>query len=184
MHLFSNFYTQIYLKCYICQSLDIAHLNKLRQYISSNKTLKNFMVYGIGQGVNLISPLLITPYLIYICGLEKLGIVAIGQSVVYILIVFVDYSSYILGVKEISVNRENLPILERLFSTIYAAKFFLLIVVLLLTLILVTFIPYFNDYRMTIFYSLSIVIGQFINPTWFFQGTENFKWITIINILA
>lgn len=29
-----------------------------------------------------------------------------------------------------------------------------------------------------------MVIGQFINPTWFLQGIENFKWITIVNILS
>jgi O-antigen/teichoic acid export membrane protein len=29
-----------------------------------------------------------------------------------------------------------------------------------------------------------MIIAQFINPTWFFQGIENFKWISFINILS
>ncbi len=32
--------------------------------------------------------------------------------------------------------------------------------------------------------SVTMVVGQFINPTWFFQGVENFKWITILNIVS
>ena len=147
------------------------------------KKITDFMVYGIGQAVNIISPLLITPYLIYICGLENLGIIALGQSFAFILIVLVDYSSYIIGVKDVSINRDNPIALENIFTTIYAAKFLLLIVVSVLTFLLLFFIPYFNKNATVLFFSFSIIIGQFINPTWFFQGVENFKWITIINFL-
>lgn len=158
-------------------------LNKFLNIFSSS-TIKNFIIYGIGQAINLISPLLITPYLIYICGIEKLGIIAIGQSFAYILNVIVDYSSYIVGVKEISVNRNEIKTLEKSFTTIYISKFILLILVYIILFCLVFFIPYFNKEGLLIFYSTSIIIAQFINPTWFFQGIENFKWITIINILS
>jgi len=142
------------------------------------------MVYGIGQFVNIISPLLITPYLIYVCGLEKLGIIAIGQSFAYILIVVVDYSSYIIGVKEVSINRNDNPLLESLFKTIYATKAVLLLLVALVSLALIYAVPYFREEKVTFFFSFTIIFAQFLNPTWFFQGVENFKWITIINVLS
>lgn len=148
------------------------------------KKTKDFFIYGFGQAVNIISPLLITPYLIYTCGLENLGIIALGQSFAYILIVLVDYSSYIIGVKDVSINRDTPEVLEKVFNTIYAAKFFLLLLVFLITTMLVISVPYFNKNGIVLFFSFSIIIGQFINPTWFFQGVENFKWITIINILS
>lgn len=149
-----------------------------------NKTINNLVIYGIGQAINIISPLLITPYLIYVCGIEKLGIIAAGQSLAYILIVIVDYSSYIIGVKEVAVNRDERNILERIFTTIYTAKLLLLFLVILLSLLLIFFIPYFSKEKLVFFYSLSIIIAQFINPTWFFQGVENFKWITNINVIG
>ena len=31
---------------------------------------------------------------------------------------------------------------------------------------------------------LSILIGQFFNPTWFLQGVENVKWITYLNVIS
>ena len=55
---------------------------------------------------------------------------------------------------------------------------------IILVLLLVLFIPFFSDNRSAIFLSFSIILGQFVNPTWFLQGVENFKWITIINILS
>lgn len=156
---------------------------KIRHLIQKKKT-KDFLIYGFGQAINIISPLLITPYLIYTCGLENLGIIALGQSFAFILIVLVDYSSYIIGVKDVSINRDFPDILENVFNTIYAAKLFLLTLVFLITALLIFLIPYFNNNGLVLFFSFSIIIGQFINPTWFFQGVENFKWITIINILS
>lgn len=158
-------------------------IQKTRNFLKKKK-ITDFMVYGIGQAVNIISPLLITPYLIYICGLENLGIIALGQSFAFILIVLVDYSSYIIGVKDVSINRDNPIALENIFTTIYASKLLLFIVVSILTFFMLFFIPYFNKNVTVLFFSFSIIIGQFINPTWFFQGVENFKWISIINVLS
>jgi O-antigen/teichoic acid export membrane protein len=148
------------------------------------KRTNDFFIYSFGQAINILSPLLITPYLIFICGIEKLGIIAMGQSLAYILIVLVDYSSYIIGVKEISINRNNKEKLEELFKTIYLSKLFLVIVVFLLVFSLTQIVPYFTKNALTILLSFAIIFGQFLNPTWFFHGVENFKWITIINILS
>ena len=138
----------------------------------------------MGQVINIISPLLITPYLIATCGLEKFGVIAIGQSLAFILIVVVDYSSYIKGVKDVSINRGCNSKLEQIYTTIFFSKLFLLLIVFLIVLLLVFFIPYFWNERAVIVFSTTIIIGQFLNPSWFFQGVENFKWISIINILS
>lgn len=134
--------------------------------------------------MNLVSPLLITPYIIYICGLEKLGVIAVGQSLAYILNVIIDYSSNIIGVKEISINREDNSKIQQTFSEVYISRVFLFLAVFLFISILIFTIPYFEKNALLIFLSTSIILGQAINPTWFLQGIENFKWITVINILA
>ena len=38
--------------------------------------------------------------------------------------------------------------------------------------------------KLFFFYSFLYVIGQLINPTWIFQGLENYKWISSINIIS
>ena len=150
----------------------------------TKEKLSNLTVYGIGQVVNILTPLLITPYLIYTCGLENLGVIAMGQAFAYILIVVVDYSSYIIGVKEVSINREEHNVLQGIFTTTYISKIILLSLVILLTFLLTFFIPYFNKNLIVFYFSLTIIIAQAINPTWFLQGVENFLGITILNIFS
>jgi len=149
-----------------------------------NKNLKNLITYGFGQGFNLITPLLVVPYLVSICGEEGYGKIGVGMALAFFIMVFVDYGSEIVGVKQVAIHRENHSELERIFATTYLAKLFLLLVMLALSAILFCFIPYFSEEKTLFFFSLVMVIGQYINPTWFLQGIENFKWITILTILS
>ena len=152
--------------------------------ILQNQKLKNFFIYGIGQAVNIAIPLLITPYIVYACGIEKLGLIAIAQSLAYILCVIIDYGSYINGVREISINRNEPKIVEKIFITHYTSKVFLLAFTALIIIILAFFVPYFSIKKEVILYSFPIIIAQFINPTWYYQGIEAFKWISFINVLS
>ena len=149
-----------------------------------NQQLKNLITYGFGQGFNLITPLLVIPYIVSICGEEGYGKIGVGMALAFFIMVFVDYGSEIVGVKDISVNRENQAELERIFITTYTAKLVLLVLMLALFSLVFWFIPYFSEEKTLFFFSLSMVIGQYINPTWFLQGVENFKWITLLNILS
>lgn len=148
------------------------------------KQTKDFIIYGFGQAVNLISPLLVIPYIVSVCGEEGLGKAGVGFSFALIAIVLVDYGSYINGTKEVSINNNNKEIVEERFTTIYLAKFILLLAVISLCSILIFTIPFFQKDKIQLLLSLLIVVGQFINPIWFFQGIQNFKWITIINVLS
>jgi O-antigen/teichoic acid export membrane protein len=157
--------------------------NKYIQLLQTQK-VKNFIIYGFGQAINLISPLLVIPYLISKCGEEGLGKVGVGYSFALIAIVIVDYGSYINGTKDISINNGQRNIIEEKFTTIYISKLLLVIGLLLFSVLLLYTVPFFSrDFKQLLF-SLLIVIGQFINPTWFFQGIQNFKWISIINVLS
>lgn len=146
--------------------------------------VKNFIIYGFGQAINLISPLLVIPYLISVCGEEGLGKVGVGYSFALMAIVLVDYGSYINGTKEISINRSERAIIEEKFVTIYIAKAILTFGVFIVSGLIFYFVPFFSRDFFQLFLSMLIVVGQFINPTWFFQGIQNFKWISIINILS
>lgn len=150
----------------------------------NQKQLKNLITYGFGQGFNLITPLLVIPYIVAICGEEGYGKIGVGMALAFFIMVFVDYGSEIVGVKDVAVNRENQPELERIFITTYVAKLLMLGLMLALASIVFCFIPYFSEEKTLFFFSLVMVVGQYINPTWFLQGIENFKWITILNILS
>ncbi|MFH6945322.1 oligosaccharide flippase family protein [Flavobacterium sp. FlaQc-50] len=152
--------------------------------VLQHNRIKNFIIYGIGQVFNLVSPLLVMPYLVAICEKKGLGKIGVGFSFALILNVLVDYGSYINGTKEISINRSNPEIIKRKIVSVYIMKLFLIVVLLLLAFLLICFVPFFNKEQAVFFFSFSYVIGQFINPTWVFQGLENYKWITFVNITS
>jgi O-antigen/teichoic acid export membrane protein len=152
--------------------------------VFANKKLNNLFIYGLGQGVNLLMPLLVIPYIIAICGEEGLGKIGIGFSMALIICAFVDYGSYIKGVKDISLNRDDPKFLAEKVKAIYLSKFLLLLLIILVFLIALFNVPYLAGDKLLFTFSLAIVVGQFLNPAWFFQGTENYKWLSFINILS
>lgn len=152
--------------------------------VLNKKRILDFLVYGFGQAINLITPLFLMPFIIYRCGQDGFGQIGVGFSIALILSGIVDYGSYINGVKDISINRENRHVIEKKFKAIYLSKLILLAGVLFIASILILTIPFLNKEKPLLFLSFFIIIAQFLNPNWFFQGIENFKLISLVNILS
>lgn len=156
-------------------------LKKIKALLTNRQNV-NLMVYGTGQVFNLVTPLLVVPHIVAICGVANYGKISIGMAISFFLMVFIDYGSDILGVKEAAVNREKFHLLENTFLHTFASKLVLLLVVLAVTSMLIWMVPFFHIEHQLFFLGLPILAGQFLNPTWFLQGVENFKWITILTI--
>ena len=152
--------------------------------VFKNSKIKNSTIYGIGQIVNLISPLVVMPYLVTICEKEGLGKIGVGFSFALICNVLVDYGSYINGTKAIAISNHDTEIIRHKIVSVYVMKFILLSIVLLFSFFLIWFVPFFKQEQTVFFLSLLYVLGQVINPTWVFQGLENYKWISCINIIS
>lgn len=159
-------------------------LKKGIQFLNERPQIKNLSIYGIGQVFNLVTPLLIAPYLVSVCGIEGFGKIGTGFALAFFLIVFVDYGSDIIGVREVSINRNDSDSLKKIFVTTYLTKFLMLLSVLGIMTLLIKIIPYFRNEQTLYFLSLSILAGQFLNPIWFLQGQENYKWVTYLNIIS
>lgn len=157
---------------------------KLFKKILFHQQFQKLGLYGFGQLFNLVTPLLVVPYIVSVCGEENFGKTAVGMAICFFLIVFIDFGSDIIGVREVAINRENQKKLNKIFTTTYAVKAIILIGVLLIAAILISTIPFFKIEKTMFFLGLSVLIGQFINPTWFLQGIENVKWITLLNIVS
>lgn len=152
--------------------------------VFTKKKITDFFIYGLGQVINIVSPLFVMPFLLYQCDEDGLGKVGVGFSLALILNGIIDYGSYIKGVQEISINRDNKAVLEKRFKGIYFSKLLLTVMVFLVLTILIFTVPFFSREKTLFFFSFFIVVGQFINPQWFFQGVENFKWISIVNVIS
>ena len=157
---------------------------KLFNKILFHQQFQKLSVYGFGQLFNLVTPLLVVPYIVSVCGEENFGKTAVGMAIAFFLIVFIDFGSDIIGVREVAVNRDNPEVLNKIFTTTYVVKGIILLLVLTVASIIFLSFPYFKSEKIMFILGLSVLIGQFLNPTWFLQGIENVKWITLLNIVS
>jgi len=140
-----------------------------------------FLVYGIGQAFNLITPLLIAPYLIYVCNLDGFGKIGIAFAFSLFLILIVDYGFDIKGIKRISESRNSpMKLQNELVTTLYT-KFILFFVSTIIGFSCIFFLPYFNNESLLFLFSLIIVFAQVFNPIWFLQGIEDFYTSSLLN---
>ena len=159
-------------------------MTKWWHFIKKQKQIQDFSIYGFGQFFNLVTPLLVAPYVIAICGEENYGKIAVGMALAFFLIVFIDFGADISGVREVSIQRNNSNKLKEILITTYLLRLFSLILLLFVTTVLFFSIPYFSKEKPLFFLSLSIMVAQFFNPIWFLQGLEQIKTITVINIVS
>ena len=157
---------------------------KLFNKILFHQQFQKLSVYGFGQLFNLVTPLLVVPYIVSVCGEENFGKTAVGMAIAFFLIVFIDFGSDIIGVREVAINRDNPELLNKIFTTTYVVKGIILLLVLTVASIIFHSFPYFKSEKIMFTLGLSVLIGQFLNPTWFLQGIENVKWITLLNIVS
>jgi O-antigen/teichoic acid export membrane protein len=150
----------------------------------TNKKKSNFLIYGIGQSFNLLSPLIVAPLIVSVCKESGLGKVGLGFALALFLILIVDYAFDVKGTKQVSENRTNTKVLEVLLSEALFTKILLFFIALAIALLLIFFVPFFSQEKELYFFSLTIVFAQVFNPTWFFQGLEKFKVVSLLNILS
>lgn len=147
-----------------------------------NKKKTNFFIYGFGQVFNLISPLLVVPKIVLVCGVSAFGKVSLSFSLCLFLILIVDYAFDIKGTKEVSENRFNIYKLQEILNTTIFTKIILFILAFILAILVIFSFKLFYQEKNLFLMSLVIVFAQVFNPVWFLQGIENFKLITALNI--
>jgi len=149
-----------------------------------NTSFQNFTIYGFGQAFNLITPILVAPYIILTCGEENYGKTSIGMAISFFCMVFIDYGTDISGLKEVSIARKSNQLLNEIFLKNLFLKSITFTIVLLFLLFIISTTPFFKNESTLYLLGLTVLFGQLINPIWFLQGIENVKWITWMNIVS
>lgn len=149
-----------------------------------NEQFRKLSVYGFGQGFNLVTPLLVAPYIIGICGRPAFGKIGAALALSFFLMVFVDYGSDISGVKDISLLRDDRKAVAKTLGVAYTSRIFMLLVLSVIFVGMVFLLPFFAEEKTLYLLALTILAAQAISPVWVLQGLENFGWITFINVLS
>ena len=158
-------------------------IKKIQQTLKNNKKIvQNFSYLTLLQFFSLLFPLITYPYLLRVLGLEVYGSVVFAQSITMFIAIVINFGFNISGTKDIACNRENSSEINKIVSSIYTLKFALWFFCLLIYFSIIYFIPFLRKDWLLYVVSFFLSFNDLLFPTWFFQGTEKMKYITVINI--
>lgn len=164
-------------------------LNKVKQkrdaLSEGNKSLvSNLLSLAFLQGANYVLPLITLPYLVRVLGADKFGLISFAQALVGYFIILTDYGFNLSATKETSIHKNDIRKISELFWTVLLIKLTFFIVGFLIFYFIVQAVEPIPKERTIYYASYGIVLGHVIFPTWFFQGMERMKYITIVNIAS
>ena len=145
---------------------------------------ENFLSLSVLQALNYLLPLITLPYLVRVLGPEKYGLISFAQAFIGYFVILTDYGFNLSATREISINRENEEKVSEIFSSVMIIKFLLGILSFFILGLILLFIPKFKNDWIIYLFTFGTVLGNILFPVWFFQGMENMKWITILNVIA
>lgn len=152
--------------------------------MQNKNLLSNFSYLSLLQFFNILIPFISYPYLIRVLGKETYGLVIYAQVVVSYLLIFVSFGFEAYATKEVSINRDNKKKLSEIFSSVLAIKTVFFVIALFFLWIIMLLITEDNGNKLLFWLSMWICLNDVLFPTWFFQGMEKMKYITIITLIS
>jgi O-antigen/teichoic acid export membrane protein len=142
---------------------------------------KNFMYHTIWQIMSMILPLVTSPILARALGAEGVGIYSYVSSIVgyFVLVANLGMNKY--GTREIARVRDNKEKVSKTFWEIWNLHKLIAVIV---GVVYIAFALFIAEYRTYFMVMLVLYIGSVININWLFFGQEDFKKITIRDMMV
>lgn len=143
------------------------------------KFFKSFFSLGLIQVFGLLTPLILTPYIILKVGLSVFGIIATAQSIIVFFNLITEFGFNTTTVRNLSQQKDNHAESEKIVTTVFYLKLILLFIAFGVYFALIYWVPNFKNHFGIFLFSFSMVIGQTLLPIWYYQGTEKISKTTI-----
>lgn len=143
---------------------------------------KNFIINGIKIFFNLIFPIITFPYISRVLGPIGIGKITFATSITNYFLLFTNLGIPLYGIREIARTRENRLSLSKSFSEILFLNLITTIIGMIIFIIFLQLNLLGNDIKLFQIMSLNIIF-TFIGVEWYFQGIEDYGYITKRSIL-
>ncbi len=155
--------------------------------ISANNApslLRNIAAGTASQLGIYVAQLASLPYLARMLGPDGLGQVVYIQSIMALIILFVDFGFSWSAIKIISTSRNDKKLYSRIFFSIWAAQWLLTLVSGAILALAYRYTKIFDVSSQQLFYGYLIVVGYILFPFWLLHGLENMKVSTTIQLIS
>ena len=161
--------------------LKLKNIFKSKEY---KRILENMISLTGLQFAIYILPLITLPYLTLVLGPEKFGLTQYAISLITYFQFFTDYGFNLSATRELAICRDDNQKISQIFSSVMFIKLCLCILSFIILLLIVMFIPKFNEDSYVYILTFGMVIGYMLFPTWLFQGLEYMRYTSILNIIG
>lgn len=150
----------------------------------NKRLIENIISLFTIKGLEYILAFITFPYLVRVLQVENFGAVVFVQGIIQYFVLFTDYGFNLLGPKEIA-QHDSIKERGKIFASIFCAKLILLLISTIIFICMLIGAKYINDIDITLYSVVYLmVIGNVIFPIWFFQGIQQMRYITIVNIIG
>lgn len=151
----------------------------------SEKSIKKNSLYNIIYSVaNILFPLLTSVYVARVLFTDGIGRVAYGQNIASYFVILASMGLPTYGVREIAKVRNNRKGTNKLFTELFVINACFTTIASIAYIILVfNVLKFRSDYSLFLCCGVQILMNYF-NIDWFYQGQEEYRYITIRSILV
>jgi len=149
-----------------------------------SSVVKNTVYLSILKGTELILPLITFPYLVRVLGPDYFGLVAFSVAVNAYFILLTDYGFSLSATRKVSIERKNKNEINNIYSSVMSIKFISLFLCFSFLLLSISIVPRFHEYSYVYLLSFGTVVGSSLFPVWLYQGFEQMRYITILNLVS
>ena len=145
---------------------------------------KNFIYNAILTMSGYIFPLIVYPYASRILGVSNMGACNFVDSIVEYFTILSMMGMNTIGIREIAKCRNNQEKLNKTFSELFSLNTITTIIAVIALIIATLVIQKFYAYRDLLYIGVGKLFFNYMLINWFFQGLENFKYITARTIFV
>lgn len=153
------------------------------QIKSHSTILGNMASLGLLQIANYLIPIAVFPFITRALGVETIGRICYAQNIIQYFTIIITYGFEYSATREIAIHKEDKEKVSQIFWSVIAIKTLLLAFTFLCLIVLSIFWGRVQEDLPLYLCLFGINIGFTYFPTWFFQGIEEMKGMSVINFL-
>lgn len=157
---------------------------RLLQQKEIQKLVKNFLSLSVVQIIQLLTPILIVPFLITKIGVSQYGNITFIFSIVAYFFSVTDYSFKVSGTREISLNLHRPELIANIIKNTIIVKG-VMVVSSMIVIFGITFIypPLQKQYEI-LWFGILMLLGYACSTEWYFLGTQNTQLYAITQVIS
>jgi PST family polysaccharide transporter len=145
--------------------------------------LANFFHLSFLKAISRVLPLITTPFLIRVIGIEKFGMLEFAKAISFYFTAFVSFGFKYSATKQVTLHKQDKTTIGEIVSSVYAIKLVIIVICFFIMLALIFFVPKIREERIYLISFFPIVIASSLFPTFVFQGLDKMHWLTSLNVI-